>query len=170
MADDPTPGITGAPLHQTSDSPWTIGPQLHRPTTTNPPDSKSKRTRDGVITSLLSKKVSKSNEESTVSIGQSSSPLNANTQEGETHERGNSNPTSQPSIVLRLSETEIASLPHDPGLRKRISDYHPNDQEIVQREYIRRGPCQPKDYDFPQKLMGKAIFRYANSSNSVEIV
>ncbi|XP_074283231.1 uncharacterized protein LOC141607780 [Silene latifolia] len=156
MADVPTPSVTGAPLHQTPNSPSTIEPQPHRPTTTNPTDSKSKRTRNGVITSFFPKKVSKLNEESTQSGGPSSLPLNVDSEDGETHERGNSNPTSQPSIVLRLSETEIASLPHDPGLRKRISDYHPNDKEIVQREYIRRGPCQPKDYDFPQKLMSKS--------------
>ncbi|XP_074283689.1 uncharacterized protein LOC141608225 [Silene latifolia] len=214
MADVPTPSVTGAPLHQTPDSPSTIEPHNDRPTTTNPtvtncnccdlginlvieilpnlwefgdnqttfekniwPDSELRQPVTWKMSCLVVFKEHGGNQRILPSgsrqlyiqsfsrliahyfaydCGPSSLPLNVDSEDGETHERGNSNPTSQPSIVLRLSETEIASLPHDPGLRKRISDYHPNDKEIVQREYIRRGPCQPKDYDFPQKLMSKS--------------
>ncbi|XP_074318754.1 uncharacterized protein LOC141655580 [Silene latifolia] len=118
-------------------------------------ETKSKRIRDGAITSFFQKKSQKLNEEGSSNPSQrtsglsSSSPVNNSDQETQNDQGGNFNSTTQPSVV-RLTEFDILSFPQDPGLRKRIVDYHPNDREIVQREYIRRGPCQPRNHDFPQ--------------------
>ncbi|XP_074318753.1 uncharacterized protein LOC141655579 [Silene latifolia] len=104
---------------------------------------------------FFQKKSQKLNEEGSSNPSQrtsglsSSSPVNNSDQETQNDQRGNFNSTTQPSVV-RLTEFDILSFPQDPGLRKRIVDYHPNDREIVQREYIRRGPCQPRNHDFPQ--------------------
>jgi hypothetical protein len=66
----------------------------------------------------------------------------------------------QTSIVEQSSkrvcqETNLDDLPVDPGTRKRISKYNPNDRENIQREYLKRGPCQPRAHAFPQKMIGK---------------
>ncbi|XP_026454969.1 zinc finger MYM-type protein 1-like [Papaver somniferum] len=45
-------------------------------------------------------------------------------------------------------------------MRKTISSYHPNDQDKVRRAYMKMGPCQPKNFPFPQKLMGKKNRRF----------
>ncbi|XP_026446491.1 zinc finger MYM-type protein 5-like [Papaver somniferum] len=44
-------------------------------------------------------------------------------------------------------------LQTDPAMRKPISSYH--DQDKVRRAYMKMGPFQPKNFPFPQKLMGK---------------
>ena len=38
---------------------------------------------------------------------------------------------------------------HDPGLRKQINEYHPNDREKVMREYVKLKPFQPIFYTYP---------------------
>ena len=43
-------------------------------------------------------------------------------------------------------EINLVDLPSDPGLRKSISDYDSNIRDQVRREYLQRGPCQPKDH------------------------
>jgi hypothetical protein len=35
-------------------------------------------------------------------------------------------------------------IKYDPGLRKEIDAYHPNQREKVRRKYIENGPCQPR--------------------------
>uniref|UniRef100_A0A2N9IB86 TTF-type domain-containing protein n=1 Tax=Fagus sylvatica TaxID=28930 RepID=A0A2N9IB86_FAGSY len=45
-------------------------------------------------------------------------------------------------------------LPSDPGLRPRITDYHPNDRDQVRRAYAQRKACQPKEHNFPYKTYG----------------
>ncbi|PIA41989.1 hypothetical protein AQUCO_02100076v1 [Aquilegia coerulea] len=50
-------------------------------------------------------------------------------------------------------DIDLSNLVADPGLRKQISSYHPNDRDLVRRAYLLKGPCQPKDHQFPQKMM-----------------
>ncbi|XP_077251768.1 uncharacterized protein LOC143890992 [Tasmannia lanceolata] len=57
-------------------------------------------------------------------------------------------------------EVNIADLPVDPGLRIRISDYHPNERDKIQRHYLQREPYQPKDHDFPYIQFGKLSHRF----------
>ncbi|KAL4598935.1 hypothetical protein ACB092_11G092500 [Castanea dentata] len=40
------------------------------------------------------------------------------------------------------------NLPLDPGLREKISSYHPNNHDEIRRCYLGKGPCQPP-YDYP---------------------
>lgn len=49
----------------------------------------------------------------------------------------------------RLSANDIMTLARDPGKRKKINDFHPDDRDIVRREYAQKGPCQPKNHEFP---------------------
>ena len=51
-------------------------------------------------------------------------------------------------------EVNLADLPSDPGLRTRILDYNPNVQDEVRRAYLQKGPCQPKNHNFPLKKFG----------------
>jgi hypothetical protein len=41
-------------------------------------------------------------------------------------------------------EINLVDLPSDPGLRPRITDYHPNDRDQVRRAYAQRKARQPK--------------------------
>uniref|UniRef100_A0A2N9FVI6 TTF-type domain-containing protein n=1 Tax=Fagus sylvatica TaxID=28930 RepID=A0A2N9FVI6_FAGSY len=51
-------------------------------------------------------------------------------------------------------EINLADLPSDPGLRPRITDYHPNDRDQVRRAYAQRKARQPKEHNFPYKTYG----------------
>ena len=43
----------------------------------------------------------------------------------------------------------LENLPLDPGLRQKISFYHPNNHDEIRRHYLTKGPCQPILCDFP---------------------
>uniref|UniRef100_A0A7N0UPV0 TTF-type domain-containing protein n=1 Tax=Kalanchoe fedtschenkoi TaxID=63787 RepID=A0A7N0UPV0_KALFE len=59
---------------------------------------------------------------------------------------------------LNIDETQIVleNLPADSGLRRKISEYHPNIRDEVRRAYILKGPCQPVKHKFPQRDIGGA--------------
>ncbi|PIA60421.1 hypothetical protein AQUCO_00300136v1 [Aquilegia coerulea] len=57
-------------------------------------------------------------------------------------------------------DVDLSNLVADPGLRKQISSYHPNDRDLVRRTYLLKGPCQPKDHQFPQKMMRKKLQKF----------
>nr|XP_016488987.1 PREDICTED: zinc finger MYM-type protein 1-like [Nicotiana tabacum] len=46
---------------------------------------------------------------------------------------------------------DLDSLPTNPKERIPIRDYHPNERDEMRREYLRRGPCQPRHHKFPQR-------------------
>ncbi|KAL4620382.1 hypothetical protein ACB092_06G150000 [Castanea dentata] len=52
-------------------------------------------------------------------------------------------------------EVDVANLPTDPGLRIKISNYHPNERDQIRRHYLQNKPCQPVDHDFLQSQFGK---------------
>ena len=37
----------------------------------------------------------------------------------------------------------LENLPLDPGLRQKISFYHPNNHDEIRRHYLTKDPCQP---------------------------
>ena len=37
----------------------------------------------------------------------------------------------------------LENLPTDPGLREKISSYHPNNYDEIRIYYLQKGPCQP---------------------------
>ena len=45
----------------------------------------------------------------------------------------------------------LENLPLDPGLRKKISSYRPNNHDEIRRYYLQKGLCQPifKNHDYP---------------------
>ena len=59
-------------------------------------------------------------------------------------------------------EINLANLPSDPGLRPRITDYHPNDQDQVCKTYAQRGARQLKEHIFPYKTYGAKDRRINN--------
>ncbi|GFP84236.1 protein-tyrosine sulfotransferase [Phtheirospermum japonicum] len=72
-----------------------------------------------------------------------------------------SNPMNQvPNDEGRLTAIDVKNLPQDPGKRKKIVEFHPNDVDIVRREYILRKPCQPENYNFPQSPIGKKMRKF----------
>ena len=44
----------------------------------------------------------------------------------------------------------LKNLRSDPGLREKISSYHPNNHDEIRRFYLQKGPCQPifKNHDY----------------------
>ncbi|XP_021799956.1 zinc finger MYM-type protein 1-like, partial [Prunus avium] len=57
-------------------------------------------------------------------------------------------------------EINMSDLHSDPGLRTRILDYNPNIRDEIRRAYLQKGPCQPRNHDFPQKKFGKESRRF----------
>ena len=49
----------------------------------------------------------------------------------------------------------VDELQADPGLRKKISEYHPNFRDEIRRAYLQKGPCQLREHDFSQKKFGQ---------------
>ncbi|XP_024200320.1 zinc finger MYM-type protein 1-like [Rosa chinensis] len=60
-------------------------------------------------------------------------------------------------------EAILDNLPSDPARRKRILDYDPNIRDEVQRHYFLKGPCQPRNHEFPQTLISGTKRRFVPS-------
>jgi hypothetical protein len=65
-----------------------------------------------------------------------------------------------PSLEKRFLKLDLEQLQNDPGLRPRISNYHPSDREVIKRYYLQKGPCQPKEINFPFRKFGEASRRF----------
>ncbi|XP_057518474.1 uncharacterized protein LOC130799394 [Amaranthus tricolor] len=77
-----------------------------------------------------------------------SPPLSSPPSEDVNMEVGGSSSCDEPLDDDWVYDVEL--LPHDPGLRKNIMDYPPNERNPVRRAYILKKPCQRKTHDFPQ--------------------
>ncbi|CAL5198782.1 unnamed protein product [Lathyrus oleraceus] len=53
-------------------------------------------------------------------------------------------PKLDPPLKKRFLQFESEKLHNDPGLRPKMSDYHPSDRDEIRRYYLQKGPCQPK--------------------------
>ncbi|KAM5585528.1 zinc finger MYM-type protein 1-like [Rosa sericea] len=60
-------------------------------------------------------------------------------------------------------EAILDNLPSDPARRKRILDYDPNIRDQVRRRYLLKGPCQPRNHEFPQTLLSGTKRRFVPS-------
>ncbi|XP_020979414.1 zinc finger MYM-type protein 1-like [Arachis ipaensis] len=60
----------------------------------------------------------------------------------------------------KFLEFNVESLVADPGQRPKISNYDPNDRDEVRRAYLQKGPCQPREHDFPQTYFGTSLRRF----------
>jgi len=80
------------------------------------------------------------------------SPLNQETGEHNTQTQApNFDTTTNPSSFGR-SQVDLSALQSDPAKRKLISHYHPNEHDEIRRTYIQKGPYQPQNHVFPQKM------------------
>ncbi|XP_051143927.1 uncharacterized protein LOC127260259 [Andrographis paniculata] len=67
-------------------------------------------------------------------------------------------PTKIPWIEVELSsEIEIVG---DPGLRQPIDSYHVNIRDGLRRRYLAKGPCQPRECNFPKSSLGKFMRKF----------
>ncbi|KAM3687845.1 hypothetical protein ACJW31_10G105300 [Castanea mollissima] len=57
-------------------------------------------------------------------------------------------PDSSPSSNRSRVDFNLENLPSDPGLRQKISSYHPNNHDEIRRHYLGKGPCRPP-HDYP---------------------
>ncbi|XP_058776678.1 LOW QUALITY PROTEIN: uncharacterized protein LOC131651006 [Vicia villosa] len=62
-----------------------------------------------------------------------------------------------PPLKKRFLEFDLEKLP---GLRPKISDYHPSDRNEIRRYYLQKGPCQPKEINFPQRKFGDTFRKF----------
>lgn len=70
-------------------------------------------------------------------------------------------PTSTATIPIEVeTEVDLNNLPWDPSERKRISEYPPNLRDKIRREYLIKGPCQPRIHTFPWKVIGNKKRRF----------
>jgi hypothetical protein len=51
---------------------------------------------------------------------------------------------------IDINEFDISSLEFDPGLRRQIWDYNPNQRDEIRRAYIRNGPYRPNVSKYPK--------------------
>ena len=88
-----------------------------------------------------------------------SPPLSSPPSEDVNMEVGGSSSCDEPLDDEWVYDVEL--LPHDPGLRKNIMDYPPNERNPVRRAYILKKPCQPKTHDFPQRDISGRLRRFS---------
>ena len=55
---------------------------------------------------------------------------------------------------------DVANLPTGPSLRKKISNYHPNERDQIRRHYLQNKACQLVNHDFPQSQFDKTKRRF----------
>ncbi|KAL7600896.1 uncharacterized protein LOC111910286 [Lactuca sativa] len=66
-------------------------------------------------------------------------------------------PSSSPTM---LTEADLNDLPWDPSERKRISEYHPDQRDEIRKQYLIKGPCQPRGHTFPWRIIGNKKRRF----------
>ncbi|XP_078181492.1 uncharacterized protein LOC144575272 [Carex rostrata] len=99
----------------------------------------------------------RSNEvEGSQQIGSSLGPNRSNEVEGSQQIGSSFDPN-------RSNEVEGSQPPYDPAKRKPISHYPPNEQDSVRRYYLGKGPCQPKNHNFPKRDISGCLRRFNNS-------
>ncbi|KAL7584015.1 uncharacterized protein LOC111903062 [Lactuca sativa] len=69
----------------------------------------------------------------------------------------NPQPTTTPITNVKLKD-----LPKDPGVRPKITTYHPIQIDEIRRAYLLQGPCQPRGHTFPSKKIGSKDKRFVD--------
>lgn len=75
-------------------------------------------------------------------------------------ETGSTAASNQPHAKRTRVDIDPDDVPSDPGLRRRITEYDPNDQDRVRRVYLQKGPCQPVNHNFPQTTINGRLRRF----------
>ncbi|KAK4581548.1 hypothetical protein RGQ29_024959 [Quercus rubra] len=73
-----------------------------------------------------------------------------------------SSPVQDSSPRIRV-DFNLENLPSDPGLRQKISSYHPNNHDEIRRHYLTKGPCQPILDVFPLSYFSKKPRRFRSN-------
>ena len=67
----------------------------------------------------------------------------------------------QDSFSKRIRvDFNLENLLSNPGLRQKISSYHPNNHDEIRRHYLTKGPCQPVLYDYLVSYFSKKPRRF----------
>ena len=56
--------------------------------------------------------------------------------------------SSSSSKQIRV-DFNLENFHSDPGLREKVSSYHPNNHDEMRRFYLQKGPCQPVLHKYP---------------------
>ncbi|XP_048494617.1 uncharacterized protein LOC125494828 [Beta vulgaris subsp. vulgaris] len=111
------------------------------------------------ITSFFPKRNNtKSGNPSTPNSNRSQANLSPSINNPSTQETNNdpqNHETQAPNEQQRLIEVDATDLPQDPGKRKRIVDFHPDDKDNVRRVYGGRKLYQPENHEFPFRPFGQ---------------
>ena len=67
--------------------------------------------------------------------------------------------SSSSSKRIRI-DFNLENLSSDPGLRQKISSYHPNNHDEIRRHYLTKGPCQPVLNIFPLSYFSEKPRRF----------
>ena len=71
-----------------------------------------------------------------------------------------SSPMQDSSPVQDSFPMQDSSSSSDPGLRQKISSYHPNNHNEIRRHYLIKGPCQPVLHDYPVSYFSEKPRRF----------
>ncbi|KAJ6822633.1 zinc finger MYM-type protein 1-like [Iris pallida] len=73
----------------------------------------------------------------------------------ESPKEGASNSSREPfsSTSVKKTIVDLNSVPSDPAQKNNISECHPNQVDEIRRAYLLKGPCQPRNHDFPKKMI-----------------
>ena len=115
--------------------------------------------RELLFKRMKSQQTSNEGNESSPLSSPLSPPLSSPPSEDVNMEVGGSSSCDEPLDDEWVYDVEL--LPHDPGLRKNIMDYPPNERNPVRRAYILKKPCQPKTHDFPQRDISGRLRRFS---------
>ena len=115
--------------------------------------------RELLFKRMKSQQTSNEGNESSPLSSPLSPPLSSPPSEDVNMEVGGSSSCDEPLDDEWVYDVEL--LPHDPGLRKNIMDYPPNERNPVRRAYILKKPCQPKTHDFPQSNISGRLRRFS---------
>ena len=67
--------------------------------------------------------------------------------------------SSSSSKQIRV-DFNLENLPSYPGLRQKISSYHPNDHDEIRRYYLTKGLCQLVLHDYPVSYFSEKPRRF----------
>jgi hypothetical protein len=86
---------------------------------------------------------------------QESNEIIQNVQIGTNLDENENNPESlDVGTAQNNTESIDSEIVGDPGLGKPIEELDVNIRDVVRREYLLLGPCQPKGHIFPKKRIG----------------
>ena len=71
---------------------------------------------------------------------------------------GGSSPSPRLNVEINSNSTlefDLNDIKSDPGERKPIEEFDVGVRDRVRREYISKGPCQPRVHNFPKSQFGE---------------